>query len=71
MANTRMPRGAIPTPRNKLAAATPYTIKGTTPPDDRSNPEPSVLGQSRVKIKGSVASSRRQNIRERQGGKRE
>jgi hypothetical protein len=34
MANTRMPRGAIPTPRNKLATAIPYTIDGTTPPND-------------------------------------
>jgi hypothetical protein len=28
-----MPRGAIPTPRAKLAAATPYRIIGTTPPN--------------------------------------
>lgn len=26
MANPRMPRGAIPTPKRRLAAATPYTL---------------------------------------------
>lgn len=31
MANPRMPRGAIPSPRSKLAAAMPHRILGTTP----------------------------------------
>jgi hypothetical protein len=31
MANIRMPRGAIPTTRHKLAAATPHTVIGVTP----------------------------------------
>ena len=33
MPYVRMPRGGIPTPRAKLAAATPYRITGTTPPN--------------------------------------
>src|SRR5208283_549468 len=33
MANTRMPRGAIPSPRQKLAAATPHKLIGATPPN--------------------------------------
>src|SRR5271166_7016589 len=31
MANIRMPRGAIPSPRYKLAAAVPHVVIGTTP----------------------------------------
>jgi len=31
MANTRMPRGAIPSPRYKLAAAMPHKVTGVTP----------------------------------------
>ena len=34
MTNKRMPRGAIPSPRQKLAAAKPYTIDETTPGDE-------------------------------------
>jgi hypothetical protein len=33
MASNRMPRGAVPSPRHKLAAATPSTVVGTTPPN--------------------------------------
>ena len=29
---SRMPRGAVPTPRSKLAAAVPHTVIGSTPP---------------------------------------
>lgn len=32
MSTTRMPRGAIPSPRHKLASAVPHTHVGTTPP---------------------------------------
>jgi hypothetical protein len=45
MANTRMPRGAIPTPRQKLAAAIPYTIKGTIPRNDGLN-----SGQAKAEV---------------------
>lgn len=33
MSTTRMPRGAIPSPRHKLASAVPHALVGTTPPN--------------------------------------
>lgn len=33
MPTPRMPRGAIPSPRHKLASAVPHTLVGTTPPN--------------------------------------
>lgn len=39
MANRRMPRGAIPSPRHKLAAAMPHVPVGITPPNFISIPQ--------------------------------
>jgi hypothetical protein len=33
MSTTRMPRGAIPSPRHKLAGSIPHALVGTTPPN--------------------------------------
>jgi len=54
MGNPRMPRGAIPTPRNKLAAATPYTPDTTTPPRDDAHQPPAGAPLSGPKVPGAT-----------------